>query len=262
MANESILSAFERMWQHIANKFATKDDLNAIDVALVSVNGQTGEVNLSADDVGAAPGGYGWGESSARTLPSGSTVYLAITETGLYKVDSSITGLPHAPNGEYFFNLVFAMIHPNNSYLIAFAKNGSLNITHIAISYYNLQNSNYGEWHWLNPPMLTNEEYCIMETYNNSNVYIKRVSLPDPDVQQGSFKQISPDLFKVISYEVSATKTVSNEEITKMLPCFSSAGAIELSADVQGTYLYVNTHQEDVSGYSCVGTVKYTKNNT
>ena len=55
MANTSILAAFERMWQHITAKFATKDELESIDFPVDSVNGKTGAVSLSAADVSAVP---------------------------------------------------------------------------------------------------------------------------------------------------------------------------------------------------------------
>jgi hypothetical protein len=42
--------------------FATKDDLNAIDFPVDSINGKTGIVELTAEDVGAAPAGYGVGK--------------------------------------------------------------------------------------------------------------------------------------------------------------------------------------------------------
>lgn len=54
MANASIKAAFERMWQHAVAKFATKNELSAIDFPVDSVNGKTGAVTLSASDVGAA----------------------------------------------------------------------------------------------------------------------------------------------------------------------------------------------------------------
>lgn len=56
MANNSIFSAFERMWQHIVSTFATKEELNNINFpanSVNSVNGKTGVVTLSASDVGA-----------------------------------------------------------------------------------------------------------------------------------------------------------------------------------------------------------------
>lgn len=43
---------------------ATKEELNAIDFPVDSVNGKTGTVQLSASDVGAAPSGYGLGGGS------------------------------------------------------------------------------------------------------------------------------------------------------------------------------------------------------
>lgn len=40
MANNSIFSAFERMWQHIVSTFATKEELNNINFP-VDIDGGT-----------------------------------------------------------------------------------------------------------------------------------------------------------------------------------------------------------------------------
>lgn len=73
--------------------FATKDDVNnavrAIDYPVDSVNGKTGAVQLSADDVGAAPSGFGLGEESQYVADCH-----AITENGWYFTDDATANRP------------------------------------------------------------------------------------------------------------------------------------------------------------------------
>jgi hypothetical protein len=70
--------------------FATKDDVDnavrAIDYPVDSVNGKTGAVQLSASDVGAAPTGYGLGETSNIGKWNGDANTL--TKQGWYRLES------------------------------------------------------------------------------------------------------------------------------------------------------------------------------
>lgn len=66
--------------------YATKDELNAIDFPVESVNGKTGVVQLTASDVDAAPSGYGLGKHVlAENIDN-------LFETGVFNVGAATGG--------------------------------------------------------------------------------------------------------------------------------------------------------------------------
>lgn len=176
--------------------FATKDDVtnavNNIDYPVDSVNGKTGIVVLNAVDVGAhpntwfptiaeigaAPAGYGYGETLISingtysevtaaldgilsTMKSGETKQLGVGISGqiyqnaaiLYKYSSSHAGL----------TTLSEVIHESPL---------------VAGSWRMVKNSNvWREIEWINPPMDLGVEYRTIERFSGFAVYTKLVHL-------------------------------------------------------------------------------------
>lgn len=153
--------------------FATKDDLNAIDFPVDSINGKTGIVELTAEDVGAAPTGYGYG-GQAVALSSALLRSDTDLETVLDTVYSSMTnretklirfaGYPDNSDYSWFgilskssanYGSMFAHSSYNYGEIISKAKMG-------------------GTWkplEWVNPPMVVGVEYRTTERWNGKAVY-------------------------------------------------------------------------------------------
>lgn len=96
-----------------------------IDVPVKSVNGQTGHVNLNASSVGAAPSGYGWGETIAREPTNNNLDYCKTT--GVYRVNGNTVNNPAVSDKRtYGCNLVLVHADGKNVYQTALCEDGRI----------------------------------------------------------------------------------------------------------------------------------------
>ena len=162
--------------------FATKDDLSNIDFPVDSVNGKTGNVQLSAADIGArpntwlptiaeigaAPAGYGLG-GYTQLLNSANDLN-TITGTGFFDWGSS------APANAPFTYAVMLQLHRTNGSV--FQKVWQLGVsTDKQCSCERVVNDGQGEWEWVNPPMFLGVEYRTTERWLGMPVYCKAVNV-------------------------------------------------------------------------------------
>ena len=185
--------------------FATKDDVsnavNGIDFPVDSVNGKTGVVVLSASEVGAtpashaedknnphnitpdqigahpntwvptaeqvgaAPAGYGLG-GIAQFINNGESLN-AYTDTGFYHWSTGALDTPFGAGS-------LLVIKRSDTYVYQTAYQDDLTMPCMCIR--KKVNGAWQSWEWINPPMYVGVEYRTTERSNGSAVYAKRVS--------------------------------------------------------------------------------------
>ena len=162
--------------------YATKDDLNAIDFPVDSVNGKSGAVELSAEDVGATPASH----TTNKNNPHGVTIEqigaAPIINIGTFTGDiDSITDLPLNSVAWITPNTVG---NPTSSYGCIETWGSAIGTRNqrIATRSGNVverlrYNSAWTEWEWVNPPMEVGVEYRTAERHNGKVVYAKAVKL-------------------------------------------------------------------------------------
>lgn len=123
---------------------------------------------LTAADVGAAPGGFGLGESSAKPIEDFNTAW----RSGWYYTTSSDIGIAHWPDGMSQYCLVCTDCRGSSAYQTAYDY-GKMAVR------FTQQTSDpeaWQPWEWVNPPMLLGVEYQTTERYNGKPVYAKLVN--------------------------------------------------------------------------------------
>lgn len=126
-----------------------------------------GNVNLTAMDVGAAPKGFGLGESSAKPIED----FNDALQSGWYYTTSGDIGVAHWPDGMSRYCLIRTDCRGSSAYQTAYDY-GTM-----AVRFTN-QTSDpeaWKPWEWVNPPMQIGVEYRTIERYDGKPVYAKLV---------------------------------------------------------------------------------------
>lgn len=265
--------------------FATKDDVsnavNGIDFPVDSVNGKTGAVSLSAGDVGAtpashaedknnphgvtpeqigahpntwvptaeqigaAPAGYGWGEGR----PASQFTANNVNRTAVF-----VSAGEDMPTNDSAWLCEFYATSSDGSgnygHMVATCQGG---IAKGCICYRLRENGVYGEWEWGNPPMIPSVEYRTTERWNGSPVYVKMINcgtMPDKTYTQVS--NVLPSGAKVISMSGFCRKT----GFTSVVAIPSRYCHVGYEADWNG--LFIST-DDDFSLFTGFVTIKYLK---
>lgn len=188
--------------------YATKDDITLVNTAISnidfpvdSVNGKSGAVSLTAEDVGARPSDWmptatDVGARSSDWMPNANDVGAAPAGYGLGEVsptkiiqtqaalDSCITG------GQYRFygyaNGSFWHFGAGTSGMIE-VKGSRTDTLGIRQYFYpdgldghlvrRLVDGSWQPWEWVNPPMIPGVEYRTTERWNGSPVYAKGINI-------------------------------------------------------------------------------------
>ena len=133
------------------DEYATQDELNA----------------LTADDVGAAPAGYGLGEAELISMAD----IDSITYPGWYYSNESATLGGYTSNRWWMQVLAYGRGTTfATQRLITFNSGCGYELVRHKI------NGTWGEWEWVNPPLSFGVEYRTTERYNEKPVYVKCVN--------------------------------------------------------------------------------------
>lgn len=172
--------------------YATKDELNAIDFPVDSVNSKTGVVQLTASDVGARPNT--WTPTAAEVgarpdtwLPTASDVGAAPAGYGLGTGCQNIDSLLNINANGWWLSSVDTPISNSWWRCLAFVTNYENGVAKDILLYgWSLDGKSsavraksgntWGEWEWVNPPMATGVEYRTTERVHNKPVYCKIVN--------------------------------------------------------------------------------------
>ena len=219
--------------------FATKDDLNNIDFPVDSVNGKTGNITLSASDVGArpdtwlptiaeidaAPAGWGYGGAMDYIVDESGTFETKLDEILAGMVNHSVKqfsfydtkGL-HATK---FYGRLWKYT-PNYATLEAVNYNGNKAVKC-------RRAGTWQPWEWENPPMADGVEYRTTKRYDGKPVYTTCVNLGTlPSSGDKNFKYSTEgSVTELISFEIFS-KNSENEQ-------YSWPHMVYTSAVIKGT---------------------------
>lgn len=123
----------------------------------------------TASDVGAAPSGYGLGESQARVASTGDNGNYdadTIRSSGVYRAKAG------TPNGNWWTILHIAHT-ADYAIQYGFAYQGLADVTTGTVVQRVFYNGTWQSWEYINPPMTTGVEYRTTKRYKDSAVYEK-----------------------------------------------------------------------------------------
>lgn len=154
------------------------EHLNKIEQGIadaVSVTPQTlsdGQKSKARENINAAPGGFGWGDSTGQSILDANEAILG----GFYYWG------PNAKNTPFRYGAMVVIPRSSNTAKpdvtqIASEDTGDINpISSIAVRK-STDNGDgaWGEWEYVNPPMILGTEYRTTERYLGKPVYVKAV---------------------------------------------------------------------------------------
>lgn len=279
MANTSIKNAFERMWQHIVSKFATKDELNAKQDAItgltngmVMICNQAGEITTSPL-VSTTELGYLNGVTSSIQTQLNNDVH---KWQGSYTGDidsTSLNGLYWLVTGDYTGTVPDDM--PQYAFLEATMRHqklmyfGNSGITKICERYYT--NNKWYQWFrtdFIPNKMTIGTEYNTGKLWNGKAVYAKWVNfgaLPNNALKAVDVGSLVASI-KIVDYNFiiySATSVEKNVSIAPYDFEFSvdkvyARGYITFDANTGATEIRIGTSR-DMTYYSAYVYLEYTK---
>ena len=219
---------------------------NAPPYPVTSVNGQTGGVNLTASDVGAAPGGYGLGSAGVTSLLDANTA----NKNGWYmgRGENAV----NFPSYNYKYGELFVLTR--NSTIEQFA------IFHgtICVRYSTDGGTTWNPGEYVNPPMEIGAEYRTTERYLGKPVYVMVVDCGVAPSKGETWIKINKEISRFIS--IDAVSYASDTYQTTIPDSVESCKAV-LVMSSQSPYILVKTTTDNfaVNGYHIYARIKYTK---
>lgn len=196
---------------------------------------------LTAEDVGAAPAGFGLGGACVNIRDWNNAV-----NNGFY------VGNVNTTDGSWWQGFV---VKNSDSYISQRAYRASNN--GVLEAHREKTEAGWQSWEWVNPPMYPNTEYRTTERYNGKPIYTAVVSL-----ELGSSATSTATLPSIPVDVVSISGTAISSEYTgiEMFPIFTLAGAVGAKVFInQNTGVVSAKTYADYSGYTATIIVKYTK---
>ena len=236
--------------------------INGITHPVTNVNNKTGAVTLTASDVsarantwmptaadvGAAPSGYGLGESAGRPCSDCNTALLS----GIYYM----LGLPSVnncpTNGYFHYGVLFVERRSTEDIYQTISFK-----TYKCVRYSMDSGTTWSEWEWVNPPMDLGVEYRTTERYAGKAVYTQLVdcgNLPNASQKNVTFPNVTTyeKIISVSCYAYSPDLGGFN------LPYIDSTGSMRVGYILVGSYIRLFT-TFDASSVVCKALIKYTK---
>ena len=142
-----------------------------------SVNGKKGEVHLLASDVGAAPTGYGLGETTTKYFPASENELENILDAIIESMPIGATGFYRILDNEgtiWEGGTMIATVHKLDDAYVTVDFSGYIHNTKRLC-----KTKNGGNWHsleWVNPPLTTGVEYRTTERFMGYPVYAQLVN--------------------------------------------------------------------------------------
>ena len=239
--------AYDELLEYI-NEYTKTLDATIAEKINESLNNmvQSGELfdyvisRITAADVGAAPAGYGLGETAGSYVPD----IHAINKVGFYQFDSTTANKPkHFPHGVISANIANGVIYLTATYTELQAR-----------TFYGSEGWN--EWEYVNPPLSLGVEYRTTEKWQYKPVYTKVINVGAfPSVGATSFYGIGNDITKII--RVNGTSSTTGFSV----PYCSTDAYITISGTVYGGNASVILYAErgDIPSGNCIAQVWYIK---
>ena len=187
---------------------------------------------VTAAQAGAAPAGYGLG-----TKNSPSVRWNSARESGFYRADTD------SPNGNWWWGITSSQHSGNNAQMAFCVAEGN-----IVEARRFCENSVWGEWEYVNPPMVAGVEYRTTERHNGKPVYVKYMDSAALKTTGSTNISVAEESVDII--EIKGYLTRDNDSGYFPLPYFYS-----------GNITTTDAITTIVSGsqYTAHITVKYTK---
>lgn len=141
------------------------------------------DIELTASDVGAAPAGFGLGETQGRTIVDLNT----ITTIGFYQTVGDST--KNAPDRYMEYSALLVQRRANHVYQTLYCADGYQS-TEMAMRYSADAGATWGEWEWVNPPMEVGVDYRTTERWMGKPVYTRLIdfeALPNNSEKSATF---------------------------------------------------------------------------
>ena len=182
-----------------------------------------------------APSGYGLGETSMPPVPDNPE---NIDRTGWYAFLGNLghTGAPMQ------YGVIEAIYMNTQAFLTAY-PNGSDSIA-VKRKHWDV----WGEWEWVNPPMLPGEEYRTTEKYMGKPVYFKLVDCKG--MPGTGSKTITHNAAGVVEWIVSVQGQV---DTGRVFPC----KGVEIETSL--TDIIIHAENDSMKDAACYVLLKYTK---
>lgn len=213
-----------------------------IDAALTRAkSGGTIDIALN----GKAPSGYGIGEENAARVND--TDLDALKKGGTYYIGTGCTNTP--PNTDSSWSTLNVI--PGRACTQIFIPANDANRAGTFSSWiariYNDKTSAWGEWEWVNPPMIAGVEYRTTERYHGKSVYCKLVDFGN--LPNNTYKDVAHGISNLqlaisVSGESNGDNLIGNMYITYV--------------NIGSTNIRIKTNA-DRSGVSATVLIKYTK---
>lgn len=229
---------------------AITEELNAIDFPVDSVNGKTGNVQLSAVDVGAAPAGFGWGDWGN---------YISLEELNLPRGNgrfvASSAGWASNPFPETIYGVV-DITGIGSKYAVETLYNFYYGDVHIFKRYYSNTTKTW-ELEWENPPMVIGQEYRTTERQNGKPVYVKCLNLGNLANNSYSFVEIGSTFSEMVDVKITA-RLNNRSFVLPMIDTSTFDGKVVAQGWIENTSIMVLC-VGDRSAWTATAVIKYTK---
>ena len=223
--------------------------LDKIDKDLAHIANKNNPHGVTIEQIGAAPSGRGLGETVGKDV-SGAD-FNTITENGWYSFGGGGSNMP-TPDLGYSHMLVAAR---NSDNLTQFVFQSNVEVSKGTIIKRTKWNGVWGEWEWVNPPMVAGVEYRTTERYNGKPVYTQAVD----------FGKLPASAYKEVTFTNSSVEGVvelnffvSYDGMYRSLERIGGVADCNVARFSDRSSLRVTTNQ-DLSMYNTIITVKYIK---
>lgn len=231
-------------------KAVSDDNGRGLNVLLEDIHTEIDELTYS--DVGAAPAGYGLGETTSTTIQdcneairNGWYVTGSVSET----LNQPVHGRNPLPKGMLLVRARGVKIH--QSYFACVSG------VYATLERYSIgSRDTWTEWEWVNPPMLLGVEYRTTERWNCKVVYTKLINCGTmPNTANVNISGLYPT-WTIVDYSVIFIKST----LTFALPIVDSTGTITARAlcNTANSVIQIQT-MTDYSAYTGYALIKYVK---
>jgi hypothetical protein len=196
--------------------------------------------------VGAAPAGYGYGEPMSAIGEAQLDTILATLKDNESKRVGFFTGASGVTQGTYMYGTLTRATYDYATFLIdGYMYKGTMLLR-------TKHGGTWGEWEWVNPPMVIGKEYCTTERWNGKPVYKQTISLGKLPETTTKFENllIADEVvdFSFTTTDNTSEKFIHNNKVTA------------LGRAWQSQYIYATIESSTVlSQYYGYLTISYTK---
>lgn len=193
---------------------------------------------VTISQIGAAPSGYGLGDQ-CKSIDDWNNATL----TGWYKSNVN------TPTGSAMFGQAI-LYSPGTILQKAYAHNNGIYLE----AHRECVSGTWGEWEWVNPPMIPGVEYRTTERYNGKAVYTKSINFGTLPNNAYASVETGIDRRNIISVD----GVIKSDNFTRPLPLIDGDGTVHLSWWASSYDMHIRT-LTDMSDSVAIATLKYVK---